>query len=85
MARLRVMRSGADFRHTLTPCGPSDGKEVKEVFGRPDALVVICLARYIPRAAHGVGCPAAGLNSEAGQLSRHYIAEIWLNVTLNHS
>ena len=30
------------------------------------------------------GCPAAGQNLETGHLSRHYIAEISLNVTLNH-
>ena len=29
-------------------------------------------------------CPAAGQNLETGHLSRHYIAEISLNVTLNH-
>ena len=28
------------------------------------------------------GCPAAGQNLETGHLSRHYIAEILLNVTL---
>ena len=32
-----------------------------------------------------LGCPAAGLKLETGQLSRHYIAEISLNVTLNHN
>ena len=31
------------------------------------------------------GCPAAGKNLESGHLSRHYIAEISLNVTLNHN
>ena len=31
------------------------------------------------------GCPAAGQNLEAGHLSRHYVAEISLNVTLNHN
>ena len=30
-------------------------------------------------------CPAAGQNLETGHLSRHYIAEISLNVTLNHN
>ena len=30
------------------------------------------------------GCPAAGQNLETGHMSRHYIAEILLNVTLNH-
>ena len=34
---------------------------------------------------HGVGCPTAGLNLETGQLSRHYITEISLNVTLNNN
>ena len=31
------------------------------------------------------GCPAAGQNLETGHLSRHYIAEISLNATLNHN
>ena len=31
------------------------------------------------------GCPAAGQNLETGHLSCHYIAEILLNVTLNHN
>ena len=31
------------------------------------------------------GCPAAGQNLETGHLSRHYIVEISLNVTLNHN
>ena len=31
------------------------------------------------------GCPAAGQNLETGLLSRHYIAEISLNVTLNNN
>ena len=30
------------------------------------------------------GCPPTGQNLETGHLSRHYIAEISLNVTLNH-
>ena len=30
------------------------------------------------------GCPAAGQNLETGHLSHHHIAEISLNVTLNH-
>ena len=30
------------------------------------------------------GCPTAGQNLETGHLSRQYIAEISLNVTLNH-
>ena len=28
-----------DSRHTLTTCGPSNGKEVKDIFGRPGAHV----------------------------------------------
>ena len=36
---LWIGRSGFDSRHTLTACGPSDGKEVKDVFGRPGACV----------------------------------------------
>ena len=31
------------------------------------------------------GCPAAGQNFETGHLSRHFIAETSLNVTLNHN
>ena len=31
------------------------------------------------------GCPAAGQNLETGHLSRHYIAEISLNVMWNHN
>ena len=38
-----------------------------------------------PLAAHGIECPAAGQNLEPGQLSRHFIAEISLNATLNHN
>ena len=34
------------FGHlTLTACGPSDGKEVKDVFGRPGARVEVDSAR----------------------------------------
>ena len=40
---------------TLTACGPSDGKEVKDVFGRPGARVEVGSARLRPLAAHGVG------------------------------
>ena len=32
-------------RLTLTACGPSDGKEVKDVFGRPGARVGVGSAR----------------------------------------
>ena len=64
-----------------TACEPSDGKEVKDVFRRPGASNRLDLARKRPLAVHGVGCPAAGLNLETWQLSRHYIAEILLNVT----
>ena len=69
-------------RHILTACGSSDAKEAKDVFGRPGVRVGVGLARSRPLAVHGVGCPAAGQNLEIGQLSRHYIAEISLNVTL---
>ena len=41
-------------------------------------------ARQIPLAAHGARCPVVGLKLETGQLSRHHLAEISLNVTLNH-
>ena len=30
---------GSISRHTITACGPSDGKEVKDVFGHPGARV----------------------------------------------
>ena len=36
-----IGRSGFDFRLTLTAHGPSDGKEVKDVFGRPGARVKV--------------------------------------------
>ena len=62
-------------------CGPSDGKEVKDVFGRPGARVEVGSARFRPQAVHGVVCQAAGQNLEIGHLSRHYIAEVSLNVT----
>ena len=65
--------------------GPSDDKEVKYVFGRPGARVGVGPAHLRPLAAHGVGCTTAGQNFETGQLSRHYLAEISLNVTLNHN
>ena len=31
--------TGFDSRHTLTACGPSDGTEVEDVFGRSGARV----------------------------------------------
>ena len=34
-----------DSRLTLTACGPSDGKEVKDVFGHPGARVGVGSAR----------------------------------------
>ena len=51
--------------------GPLMAKEVKGTLKTPS-----CPWR---------GCPAAGQNLETGHLSRHYIAEISLNVTLNHN
>ena len=63
-AGLWIGRPGFDSRLTLTECGPSDGKEVKDVFGRPGAGVGVGLARQRPLATHGVGCPAAGQNLE---------------------
>ena len=72
--------------NTLNACGTSDGKEVtKNVFRCPGARVRVCLAHKKILAAHGIGCPAVGLNLETGQLSCHYIAEILLNKTLNHN
>ena len=38
-------RSGLDSRLTLSTCGPSDGKEVKDNFGRPGARVEVGSAR----------------------------------------
>ena len=78
-------RSGFNSRYTLTACWPSNGKEVKDVSGRPCARVEVGSACQRPLAAHGVGCPAAGQNLETGHLSCHYIhvAEISLNVKLN--
>ena len=42
-------------------------------------------ARQKNLAAHGIWCSAAGQNLESGQVSRHFIAEISLNVILNHN
>ena len=36
-----VGRSGFDSPLSLTACGPSDGKEVKDVIGRPGARVEV--------------------------------------------
>ena len=80
-----IGRSGFNSQHILTACGPSDGKEVKDVFELSGASVGIGLVRYRPPTTHGVGCPAAGLNLQTRQLSRHYITEILLNVTLHHN
>ena len=66
-------------------CGSSDGKEVKDVLRHPGARVRVGSACQRPLAAHCIRCPAAGLNCETAQLSRHYIAEITLNVMLNHN
>ena len=43
------------FTYLNTACGPSDGKEVKDVLGRPGARVEVGSARVRPLAAHGVG------------------------------
>ena len=56
--------SDNDSRLTLTACELSDGKEVKDVFGRPGAHVGVGSARLRPLAAHCVGCPAADPNLE---------------------
>ena len=61
-----------DSRHSLTACGPSNGKKVKDVFGRPSAQVGVGSERWRSLAAHGVGFPAAGLHLETGQLLRQY-------------
>ena len=73
-----------DSRRILTVGGPSDGKEVKYVFGRPGARVGVGSVCKRPLTFRDVWCPAAGLYLETGQLSRHFIAEK-LNVTLNHN
>ena len=78
-AGLSIGRSGFDFPLTLTACGPSDGKEVKDVFGRGR------LGTLKTSSCLWFGCPAAGQNLDTGHLSRHYISEISLNVTLNHN
>ena len=44
-AGLWIGRSGFDSPLTHTACGPSDGKEVKYVFGRPGARVEVGSAR----------------------------------------
>ena len=64
----------------------SNGKEVKDVFEHPGVRGVgVDSTRYRPLAVRGVGYPTAGLNFETGFLSRHFIAKILLNVTLNHN
>ena len=61
-------------------------KEVKDIFGRPGTRVEVGSARKRPLAAHDVGArQQEGLNLKTGHLSRHYIAEISLNATLNHN
>ena len=54
-----------------------------DVFGRPGVHVGVGSVRLRHLSAHDVGCPTAGLNFETGQLSRHFEAEISLNMTLN--
>ena len=82
---LQFQESGFDSRHTLTECGPSNSNEDKDVFGHPIVHVMVGLARKRPLSCPCRWCPAAGLNLETGKLSGHYIAEISLNVTLNHN
>ena len=64
--------------------GPRMARRLNGVFGRPGARNGVGLARLVTLVAHGVWCTAVGKNLETGQLFRHYIAEILLNVTLNH-
>ena len=52
--------------HPHRVCWPSDGKEVKDVFGRAGARIGVSLARLRPLDVKGVGCPAAGLSLENG-------------------
>ena len=72
-------------RLTMSGC-TSDGKEVKDVFGRPK----MCLGRFRtvkkPK-CQWRGCPTAGdnLDSDWMTISRHYIAEISPNMTINHN
>ena len=49
-----IVRSGLDSRHTLIVCGPSDGKEVKDVLGRPVTLVGLGSEYKRPLAAPGI-------------------------------
>ena len=65
--------------------GPLMARRLKMSSRHPGARVRVGSARLTPLAAHGIGCPAAGQNLETGQLARHNIAEISLNVTLDHS
>ena len=74
-----VRSSGAEVAG-WTHVGPPDGKEIKDVFVRPSVHVGVGSEHLRPLAAHGVWCPAAGLNLETGQLSCHYRAEISLNM-----
>ena len=60
-----------------------DGKEVKRRLRT--SRVGVGSKRLRSLAAHGVVFPATGLNLETGQVSRHYEAEISLNVMLNRN
>ena len=75
------------YLHTLIACGPSNGKEVNDVFQRPGARVGLCWAK---RPLKTPGCrwcgrQSAGLNLETVQLSHFYISEILLNVMFNNN
>ena len=59
--------------------------EVNYLLRSPGARVGVGPERLKPLAAHGVGCPDAGLNLEIRQLFCYYIDELLLNVTLNHN
>ena len=57
----------------------------KEVLRGPGARVVVGFAHNRFPATHDIGYLAAGLNLETWQPSCLFIAELLLNVTLNHS
>ena len=63
-------------------CRPSDGKEVKDVFGHHSSCVRVYLAHERPLAACGMDAWQMVLILETRQLSLHYVAQILLNVAL---
>ena len=51
---LWIRRSRFNSLHTVTACGPSDGKEVKDVLGHPGARVEVGSARKRPLPARDI-------------------------------